>query len=159
MFEGAAPHWKIWHFSRAPKRVAAKYSVLIQRAPSEADEAAFAFERQMRIAEIDDAVQQLQNSRLIRHARRYRLVLPPLDEKHEGWEESEFTQQWRLTPEAFIVLRNAVRAERKARQEMWQIRIVGISAATGLIGALTGTTVERMYSSLSASLNAPASGR
>lgn len=122
----------------SPPRLAAKYEVLIQKAPSEVDEAAFAFERQMRIAEIDDAVQQLQNNRLIRHARRYRLVLPPLDEKHDGWEESEFTQQWRLTPEAFIDLRNAVRAERKTRYDIWQSRIVGISAATGLIGALTG---------------------
>jgi hypothetical protein len=138
MFEGAALHWKIWQLDRARKRVAAKYDLLIQKAPSEADEGAFAFERQMRIAEIDDAVQQLQNNRLIRRARRYRLVLPPLDEKHEGWEESELTEQWRLTPQAFIDLRAAFRAERKARYDVWQSRIVGISAATGLIGALAG---------------------
>jgi hypothetical protein len=35
-------------------------------------------------------------------------------------------------------LRNSVRGERKARHDMWQNHIVRISAATGLIGALTG---------------------
>lgn len=138
MFERAALPWKIWRLRRDRKRVSAKYDVLIQKAPSQVDEAAFAFERQMRIAEIDDAVQQLRNNRLIRQARRYSLVLPPFDRKHEGWEESEFTQRWRLTPKAFNELRNAVRAEQKARHEMWQSHIVGIGAATGLIGALTG---------------------
>jgi len=138
MFDGAEHSWKIWRLDRARRRVSAKYDVLARKALNEIDEAAFAFERQMRIAEIDDAIQQLQNSRLVGQARRYRLVLPPLDEKHEGWEESEFTQRWRLTPEAFIGLRDAVRAERKVRHEMWQRHIVGVGAVTGLIGTLTG---------------------
>ena len=138
MLESVVLSWKIWRLDRTRKRVLIKYDVLGRRAPSELDEAALVFERQMRIAEIDDAIRQLQNNRVIRHARRYGLVLPPFDGKHEGWEESEFTQQWRLTPRAFVELRNAVRAERKTRHDMWQSHIVGISAATGLIGALTG---------------------
>jgi hypothetical protein len=138
MFEDAALALEIWRLNLARKRVSTTYDLLARKAPSEADEAPIVFERQMRFAEIEDAVQQLKNNRLIREARGYSLVLPPLDEKHEDWEESEFTQQWRLTPKTFIELRNAVRAERKARHEIWQSRIVGISAATGLIGALTG---------------------
>jgi hypothetical protein len=66
------------------------------------------------------------------------LVTPPFDEKHQGWEESEFTQQWRLTPMAFFELRNAIRAEQKARYEIWRRQVVWLSSATGLIGALTG---------------------
>jgi hypothetical protein len=138
MLEVVALPWKIWKLGHARKRVAAKYDYLVRKAPTDEHAVPLAFERQMRIAEIDDAIQQLQNSDLIRQARRYLLVLPPFDEKHEGWEESDFTQQWRLAPKAFIELRNAVRAERKARHEMWQSRIVGISAVTGMIGALTG---------------------
>jgi uncharacterized membrane protein len=111
---------------------------LATHASSEEDESAFVFEGQMKIAKLDDAVQQLQNNHLIRLAYRCLLVVPPFDEKYEGWEKSEFTDAWRLTPKAFIELRNAIRAERKARNEVWQSHIVGISAATGLIGSLTG---------------------
>jgi hypothetical protein len=138
MFEGAALPWKIWRLERARKRVAAKYDLLARKSLSQANESAFVFEGQMKIAEFDDAVQQLQSNHLIRLAHRYVLVVPLLDQKHEGWEESEFTDQWRLTPKAFIELRNAIRMERKARREAWQSHIVGISAATGLIGGLTG---------------------
>jgi uncharacterized membrane protein len=138
MFEGAALPWKIWRLERARKRVAAKYDLLVPKSLSQADEGAFVFEGQMKIAELDDAVQQLQSNHLIRLAHRYVLVVPPLNQKHESWKESEFTDEWQLTPKAFIELRNAVRTERKARREAWQSHIVGISAATGLIGGLTG---------------------
>jgi uncharacterized membrane protein len=138
MFEGAALPWKIWRLERARKRVAAKYDVLARKSLSQSGEGAFVFEGQMKIAELDDAVQQLQCNHLIRLAHRYVLVVPPLDQKHDGWQKSEFTDEWQLTSEAFIELRNALRTERKARREALQSHLVGISAATGLIGGLTG---------------------
>ena len=138
MFEGATLPWKIWRLERARKRVAAKYDVLARKSLNQADESAFVFEGQMKIAELHDAIQQLQSNHLIRLAHRYVLVVPPFDKKHDSWKESEFTDEWQLTPKAFIELRDAVRTERKARREAWQSHIVGISAATGVIGGLTG---------------------
>jgi uncharacterized membrane protein len=138
MLEGVILACKLGRLEGARKRIYARYERLTRSAFNKKDEAALAFEQHMRINEIDDAVQQLQNNHLIRVAHKYRLVVPPLDEKRGSWEESGFTGKWRLTPKAFIELRKAVRAERKARHEVWQSHIVGISAATGLIGGITG---------------------
>ena len=138
MFEGATLPLKIWRLERARKRVAAKYDLLARKSLRPSDEAAFVFEGQMKIGELEDTAQQLQSNHLVRLARRYVLPVPPLDQKHEGWEKSESTDEWQLTLKAFIELRNAVRTERKARREAWQSHIVGVSAVTGLVGGLTG---------------------
>ena len=135
--EGVMLAWKI-RLELARKRVYAKYGLLARNAPSEKDEAALAFEERMRIAEIDDAIRQLQDNHLIRRARRYVLPIPPFNRQLGNWEESDFTGKWQLTAKAFGELRGAVRAERKARRDAWQSHIVGISAATGLIGGITG---------------------
>ena len=138
MFEGVVVTSKISRLEHARKRIYAKYGLLAKGAPTEKDEAALAFEQQMKIGEIDDAIRQLQDNHLIRRARRYRLPIPPFNKQLGNWEESDFTGKWQLTAKAFGELRSAVRSERKARREALQSHIVGISAATGLIGGITG---------------------
>ena len=138
MFEGTLLTWKLWRLERARKSVSARYEFLAKHAPTEADEGPIVFARQMKIAEIDDAARQLANDEVLRQAHRYLLLIPPNDQPYESWEESGFTSKWRLTPKAFIELRDAVRAEHKAHHELWQGRVVWIGSATGLIGALTG---------------------
>jgi hypothetical protein len=138
MFEGVVLAWKVAGLERARTRIYVRYERLANSASTEEDKDALAFEQHMEIKEIDDAIQQFQNDHLVRLAHRYLLEVPPIDQKHEDWEESGFTGKWQLTPKALIELRKAVRGERKARHEMWQGHIIWISSATGLIGALTG---------------------
>src|SRR6185312_3604293 len=91
MLEGVILACKLGRLEGARKRIYARYERLTRSAFNKKDEAALAFEQHMRINEIDDAVQQLQNNHLIRVAHKYRLVVPPLDEKRGSWEESGFT--------------------------------------------------------------------
>jgi hypothetical protein len=83
--------------------------------------------------EADDELLKLHSSYYIRAANKLMVPTPPFMQEGGGWMESPFDGSWHLTRGAIHELRNAVRAERKARQEWLTI---WLSLVVGAIGAL-----------------------
>ena len=58
-------------------------------------------------------------------------------ETKDDWEEGQQVSQY-LTPKGMKKLREAIRAEQKARREMFLMWVPVIAGFTGLVGAATG---------------------
>jgi hypothetical protein len=82
------------------------------------------------------------SAQLIRTARRLRVPVPPLmDEEHEltvDWERGSRLGMVYLSDRGIAKVREAIRAEQRWRQEHRAHWVLWLSAATGIIGALTG---------------------
>ena len=97
----------------------------------------------------NDEVSQLNSRWLIGEAKKYDIEVPEnkFEDREGDWEKSddkgdwEWTcvrETWILNSRARAELRLAIRKEQKERRELWQVKLVWVTAITGLIGTLTG---------------------
>ncbi|HEY7237668.1 MAG TPA: hypothetical protein VH600_00735, partial [Burkholderiales bacterium] len=90
---------------------------------------------------VEDELQKLYHSYYVHLANRLRIRVPPFQESGGAWMESAISHGWTLTPEALQVLRDEIRAERKARRDQWLAWMPLLALAVGLISALTALLV------------------
>ena len=90
---------------------------------------------------VEDELQKLYHSYYVHLANRLRIRVPPFQESGGAWMESAISHGWTLTPEALQVLRDEIRAERKARRDEWLAWMPLLALAVGLISALTALLV------------------
>ena len=98
-------------------------------------------DQQFEIDMIDEEVDAYLTKKLRSKANKLHVPIPHVHNKDgtesEYWYEGRFTGRWYLAPEGCCFLREAIRREIKAQQEIRAQWIVWISATTGLIGAST----------------------
>jgi hypothetical protein len=84
---------------------------------------------------IDDEIADLLSHYLFSLGEQYRIPLPPPDIDNINWQMSKYTGTYRLTNDAILKLRVALRTEQKDRSE---IPLRWLTGLTGLIGVLIG---------------------
>jgi hypothetical protein len=96
------------------------------------------YEEMIEIELTDEEVNLLNSRRLIEQAERYDLPIPEFKREGGHWQESRFGDSWMLNRDARVELRSAIRKEQKERRELWQMKLVWVTALAGVIGTLTG---------------------
>ncbi|MBI5453613.1 MAG: hypothetical protein HY956_03195 [Deltaproteobacteria bacterium] len=106
------------------------------RAAGEQEWAAERFE----FSRIDDEISYLNGRFLINKAERMSIPTPPITDKDDLWESSNYTGRWFLTTKGIAKVRQLIRQEQKVRLEIashWAGIIIGIiGAITGLIAVI-----------------------
>ena len=99
---------------------------------------------------LSDDLEVIRTWRLMRRTRKYDVPTPPYPWETEPpkaddnryWDESRYTRKLHLKPEGYYKLRSDLRAEQRARLELWKARIdiflLWFIALTGVLGAATG---------------------
>lgn len=104
----------------------------------QAIESEYMFEMQL----YDDRDDAFLTRKLLEDARKYHVPVPHLLPKDRKvslyWVQSPVTNNWHLTDQGIVKIREEIRRERKARSDRYAQWAVWVSAITGLIGALTG---------------------
>lgn len=83
----------------------------------------------------EDKMIGLTHSYYVRLANRMLIPVPTFEAEGGAWMQSQQTGRYHLKPQELHELRTAVRAEQKARREVWAM---GLVLVTGVIGALSG---------------------
>lgn len=88
---------------------------------------------------VDEAINLLNSRWIIEQAERYDLPSPYFKQELGGdWQEARFSDPLILSRSARLELRSAIRKEQKERRELWQMKLVWVTALAGVIGTLTG---------------------
>lgn len=95
---------------------------------------------QFELSRIDDEISYLKGRFLINKAERMSIHTPPITNKCDLWESSDYTGKWLLTTKGMAEVRQSIRQEQKVRLEIashWAGIIIGvIGAITGLIAVI-----------------------
>jgi hypothetical protein len=137
MFEYLSFRWDLWRIERADRKVYKKYTAYIEKAKvknaSKDEIGTLEYERAIDGMEYADEIRKL-------HSRYYcsqaaRMLIPTPDTEDKTMWEQESTRRFYLTEKGIMHVRSLVRAERKARLEMFVMWVPGV---VGLIGAGIG---------------------
>lgn len=138
--------YRLWKIDRSQRVINRIFDPLLKQARKDGAEeyqrtfSEYLFEQQMLEEEIDEVLTR----NMIGSARKLRVMVPPYPEglehgeEAEHWRRGQYTDRYLLTEKGYAVVRDAIREERKARQELNSHWVTWIAAATGLIGAITG---------------------
>jgi hypothetical protein len=96
------------------------------------------YEERYNVGIVDEQIYQVHFERITAHAERLSISIPDHQQNREHWEVAPLTGRWRLRREALRNLLTAIREVQKERQQAMQAKLIWVTAATGMMGALTG---------------------
>jgi hypothetical protein len=131
--------WDLWQLEREQRKIGKKYEAMIKdanaRKLSVGEIDTIEYEGTVDSLEFQENIWKLHSRYLCRQAARVLLPTPDLDNK-EMWEHEPPNRVY-LTEKGINHTRAAIRAERKARAEMFLMYVPGI---VGILGTLIGLT-------------------
>jgi len=95
-------------------------------------------EERYNVGIIDEQIYQIHFERITAQAERLSISIPDHQQNREQWEVAPLTGRWRLRREGLRTLLTAIREVQKERQQAMQAKLIWVTAATGMVGSLTG---------------------
>ena len=139
MFDGLQYAFQLQRLQANKRSIIKKYKKLYDQAKqqkkSDAELDATVLNERSKKDYVDDLIWRLQMQYLSQQAEKYLLPRPKFNQDSGEWIESDVTGHWRLSQNALVKLRTAIRKEQKERREHWK---TWIPLLTGLVGALIG---------------------
>jgi hypothetical protein len=96
------------------------------------------YEERYKVGIVDEQIYQVHFEWITAQAERLSISIPDHQQNREHWEVASLTGRWRLRREALRTLLTAIREVQKERRQAMQAKLIWVSAATGMVGALTG---------------------
>jgi hypothetical protein len=140
MFDRLKHSHKISAIQRAQRRAGARSEKILKAAAKDGSTKDtildFQFDAFDEDQQFEDEIASEQSLFLRQQAQTYLVPSPEFDTAGSQWEQSRYTNRWRLVATEQAKLRSALRQERRERWEEWTRWMPLVSSLTGLLGVV-----------------------